>query len=1038
MKNNNTLFNGYKMNFIIKPNNLNELYILNLIKNELKSNKSLLEDCFLNSYIKIVYLVNENEIDAIQIGSLVNIIIKENNIINIESLKLWLNDIKNVIASKSEEYNINDNQLIHYELVLLSNDVGKKYIENIVDFTKKINLFEKYYNINDNKNLDIIVKTRSEPSGDIKLKSGYGPLCNKLRLDKLEYETMDYKISDINTSSKNIREMLDTINNNNDNLKGHIIILKTHNGIQHFIIFKLWYNDEYKYIYTKQLVSDMSIHFIDAISVTTYDTYYEYNYALGGYIQKFENGRCEVSKCMIKRNTSKTNELGSSITSFKTKTSVAKNINLGSLKIGSFDIETCNMDKDNIVVSACYSIFKDTPEIINIRKTGNIEYNSEYVNMKCNTIFKDISNKNIRYDYKSIGFIMLAKTIKELMLNYNKYVFYIHNLGGYDSIYIIAALIYYNNNTSDIKFTITPIKRGSKILSIIINFILTIDNKDYKYEVKFMDSYLFLPSSLKDLCKLFKLPSSKGLFPYKFLNNNLNYKGKIPSIDYYNITDNNEYMIEYNKYINKVYDIQEELIKYNKEDTLLLLYIMEYFKVEVAFSFGIDLIKCMTNTRLAINVFKDRYNESYNKIPRITYGQCYKFIKKAFFGGYTQVFIPKGENLKLYDINSHYPACAVNPMPTGDLIYTRFIPKNNENLEYKPTNKIGVYKVIVTIPDVNYPILPINVNENIYYPTGKIEGSWTNIELNYAYELGYKIELLEAVYYTDSDKTIFEKYMNDLYFYKNNSKGLKRNLYKSLLNNLIGRFGITLNSLKTSLMDDDQFKILSVGHNIENCVKIDNYILGDVSLNPNISLMKDNFIDPNIYINDSTYLKIKKESHMNNKYISDTSIIIPTIINAIARIKLLKLIHKLDSQGIKVYYCDTDSIVIDSLLPKDIVSDKLGDFKLENDIKEGYFISSKLYYLVNYPINNKPSIKIVNKGATRKLSKADFESLYQGKPILAVCNTTTRNLSNGSVIISDKIIELTGNYDKRLKIMHNNNWVNTKPYTYEELLKLLT
>ena len=63
----------------------------------------------------------------------------------------------------------------------------------------------------------------------------------------------------------------------------------------------------------------------------------------------------------------------------------------------------------------------------------------------------------------------------------------------------------------------------------------------------------------------------------------------------------------------------------------------------------------------------------------------------------------------------------------------------------KAADKFGVYKAIVEIPDnVKYPILPVRVNNQIIYPVGKFEGLWTNIELNYALELGYKINVLSA------------------------------------------------------------------------------------------------------------------------------------------------------------------------------------------------------------------------------------------------------------------------------------------------------
>ena len=49
---------------------------------------------------------------------------------------------------------------------------------------------------------------------------------------------------------------------------------------------------------------------------------------------------------------------------------------------------------------------------------------------------------------------------------------------------------------------------------------------------------------------------------------------------------------------------------------------------------------------------------------------------------------------------------------------------------------------------------------------------------------------------------------------------------------------------------------------------------------------------------------------------------------------------------VKFNYMDTDSIVTDIELPEHLVGKGLGQFKLEYDIKEAYFISSKTYCLV--------------------------------------------------------------------------------------------
>lgn len=184
-------------------------------------------------------------------------------------------------------------------------------------------------------------------------------------------------------------------------------------------------------------------------------------------------------------------------------------------------------------------------------------------------------------------------------------------------------------------------------------------------------------------------------------------------------------------------------------------------------------------------------------------------------------------------------------------------------------------------------------------------------------------------------------------------------------------------------------------------------------------------------MNDPHYKELAKS--LNKSYYAEsTFIIIPLIINARARLYLFKLIHQLQNSNINVYYCDTDSIVVDSPLPDNLVGNDIGQFKLEHTVSKGYFISGKLYKLFNID----GSIKTVNKGIGSKLSTMDFINLYKG---IVVTNSSIRTLKSweeGFVNINQVPITLTGNYDKRFKIYDDkSNWIDTKPINkYRNLL----
>jgi hypothetical protein len=67
-----------------------------------------------------------------------------------------------------------------------------------------------------------------------------------------------------------------------------------------------------------------------------------------------------------------------------------------------------------------------------------------------------------------------------------------------------------------------------------------------------------------------------------------------------------------------------------------------------------------------------------------------------------------------------------------------------------------------------------------------------------------------------------------------------------------------------------------------------------------------------------------------------------------------------NNPNFELYYSDTDSIVIDKALPDSIVGNRLGQFKLEHEIKRAIFLAPKVYGLKD--VNENEIIKV--KGIT--------------------------------------------------------------------------
>ena len=101
----------------------------------------------------------------------------------------------------------------------------------------------------------------------------------------------------------------------------------------------------------------------------------------------------------------------------------------------------------------------------------------------------------------------------------NNYTFYVHNLGRFDSIFILKALI------KNKDFKIIPVWKDIGILSVSIEYN---ENK-----IKLLDSLQLIKGNLEGILNSFNCTIKKGYFPYNFVNEkNLEYIGEKPALSY--------------------------------------------------------------------------------------------------------------------------------------------------------------------------------------------------------------------------------------------------------------------------------------------------------------------------------------------------------------------------------------------------------------------------------------------------------------------------------------------------------------------------
>lgn len=626
---------------------------------------------------------------------------------------------------------------------------------------------------------------------------------------------------------------------------------------------------------------------------------------------------------------------------------------------------------------------------------------------------------------------LVLKCIDAMLIpTYNNYIFYVHNFGRFDAIFIQKILLDYNLSVlSEHQYKLVPLYRDNIIIKLDV--IKNINNK--KIKITFLDSYNILNDSLDNLCKDFGV-SKKGVFPYKFVNkDNLDYMGARPDISYYNSNVNLELLNESHK---SSWSLRIETLKYLEKDLISLLEVLEKFQELLWLDHNIELTESLTISGLAKTKYMKYYLKN-SKIPLINNNNLFQFINSSYYGGITEVYKPHGKNLTYTDVNSLYPFAALNPMPGIDCKWIESY--NSEGLEL--SKLFGVFYAKVITNDDYLGLLPVRTKTGLIFPRGKFDGIWTSVELQFAKSKGYQITVIKGLQFNKQNSP-FKEYVEELSIKKDILKGSARQVVKSLLNNLIGRFGLNFVKPITKTVSLNELDYLLATKEIKTFKKINenNFLITYIPI-------------VNKEICDSHNLDYHKVilNEKNNKVTSnvavfhDVSIIIASFVTAYARIYMHNIKLAILHAGGKIYYSDTDSIVTDLNLVRlkgvleGKIGNKLGQLKLEYLLEEAYFISNKTYVLLTY---NGEVIKKAKGISPESLSVTDFKNMYyksesvQGEKISSVIS-----YDKGSVSIQSKNISISwDSFIKREKIFDSksNLWVDTKPLYLDTLNKSIT
>lgn len=157
--------------------------------------------------------------------------------------------------------------------------------------------------------------------------------------------------------------------------------------------------------------------------------------------------------------------------------------------------------------------------------------------------------------------------------------------------------------------------------------------------------------------------------------------------------------------------------------------------------------------------------------------------RAALYGGRVELFKIRNESVRVRwcDVNSLYPSMMLKPFP-GPL------------LEWSGTElpEHGVADVEISVPRDSFcgPLPVRSAAGRIYYPVGKLRGTWIIPEIQNAVRLGAKILRVHACFGTNETESPYVTFVRNCYDYRMNATtDAEKMFWKLCMNNLYGRLG---------------------------------------------------------------------------------------------------------------------------------------------------------------------------------------------------------------------------------------------------------
>lgn len=591
---------------------------------------------------------------------------------------------------------------------------------------------------------------------------------------------------------------------------------------------------------------------------------------------------------------------------------------------------------------------------------------SKMVETYYSTDYPDYIYKTIEERCDKMLFDFLERLAVVVRKNPSMKTVYFHNLSRFDGILLLK---YFVNNSE--KYTVKPLIRNNLIYEITVY-----RGKKLLYHLK--DSLRMLPNSLDSLARhLCPQLGSKGIIQHNEIR------------------------------VSNLLHNREKILDYMKQDIVLLGGVMLKAQDIYWRAFKVDIVTKLTLSSLALSIFRTHYYNQKNWNIHIPSKNEDTFIRRGYYGGHADAYIPKGYNLHYYDVNSLYPfIMKTYPMPGGKPVWHGHLEGQDLN------NLFGFIEAYVECPPhITRPFLPYKDKKKgtLLFATGEFVGVYYSEELKYARDLGYKIIPLSGYLFENNNSSPFGSFVTDIF---NRRQEAKRDgndamsyIYKILMNSLYGRFGISPKYTTTEICDFEQYNHLVNKPGFMRGEKINEYK----------------------YI--ATYWCDDTEDPTGWRPPRISAVQLAAAITACARIYMYKYISREDC-----YYTDTDSVVLGSALPEEeISSTELGKFKLESLVSKGVFLAPK-----SYKLEIPDGYITKQKGATKDLVTPEWFDSQYADPSRKIQRPVESNFridkEKLTIFKKESLFYLGVSTNKREFIFDdNNNWVGTAPIVVKDI-----